>query len=85
MAYVVVVLAIINSGFLIAVWLGFMALREDLLACVETAVGDEVRKQDDRIEKRLAKGQGKPGTDEESLPVGIKSFDGVVVGKSIRR
>jgi len=71
MAYVVVVFAIINSAFLLAVWLGFMALREDLLVSVETAVQDEVRKQDDRIEKRLAKREGSPGTDEESLAMPI--------------
>ncbi len=86
MAYVVVVFAIINSAFLVAVWLGFMALREDLLVSVETAVVDEVRKQDDRIEKRVAKVQGKPENGEESLPVGIKSFDGQVeVGRPHRR
>jgi len=83
MDYVVVVFAIINSGFLIAVALGFMALREDLLTSVETAVGDEVRKQDDRIEKRLLKVQGKPGNDEEELAV--RHPDGIVAGSPFRR
>jgi len=83
MAYVVVVFAIINSAFLVAVALGFMALREDLLTSVETAVGDEVRKQDDRIEKRLAKREGSPETDEESLA--IPSDGRMVVGRPFRR
>jgi len=83
MAYVVVVFAIINSGFLVAVWLGFMALREDLLVSVETAVGDEVRKQDDRIEKRLAKREGNGGTDEE--PLAMPADGRVVVGRPHRR
>jgi len=83
MGYVVVVFAIINSGFLVAVWLGFMALREDLLTSVETAVGDEVRKQDDRIEKRLAKREGPVGTDEEPLAAPV---DGrMAAGRPYRR
>jgi len=51
----------------VAAALGFMALREDLMASVGTVVEDEVRRQDDRIEKRLAKREGSPGTDEELL------------------
>jgi len=83
MAYVVVVFAIINSAFLVAVALGFMALREDLLTSVETAVGDEVRKQDDRIEKRVAKREGPEGTAEESLA--IPSDGRMEVGRPYRR
>ena len=83
MAYVVVVFAIINSAFLVAVALGFMALREDLLTSVETAVGDEVRKQDDRIEKRVAKVQGSAETGEESLA--IPSDGRMVAGRPQRR
>lgn len=83
MAYVVVVFAIINSAFLVAVALGFMALREDLLTSVETAVGDEVRKQDDRIEKRVAKVQGPAANGEEALAA---PADGLIqVGRSYRR
>lgn len=85
MAYVVVVFAIINSAFLVAVALGFMALREDLLTSVETAVGDEVRKQDDRIEKRLAKVQGSAGTAEEDGVMHNVSPGPMEVGRPYRR
>jgi len=83
MAYVVVVFAIINSAMLLAVALGFFALREDLLVSVETAVGDEVRKQDDRIEKRVAKTPGKLANEEEELAV--RHPDGMVAGSPFRR
>lgn len=83
MAYVVVVFAIINSAMLLAVAIGFFTLREDLLISVETAVGDEVRKQDDRIEKRVAKGQGKPENGEE--PLALPADGRVEVGRPHRR
>jgi len=83
MAYVVVVFAIINSAVFIAVWLAFVALREDLLTSVGTVIEDEVRRQDDRIEKRVAKQQGKPGNDEEVLAL---PADGrMEVGRPYRR
>jgi len=84
MAYVVVVFAIVNSAFLVGVWLGFMSLREDLLVSVETAVGDEVRKQDDRIEKRLAKGKETLGNEGDS-PAPLDSRGIMQVGRPYRR
>lgn len=83
MGYVVVVFAIINSAFLVAVALGFFALREDLVTTVVTVIGDEVRKQDDRIEKRLAKPQGKPAIDGEDLA--LPSDGRMVAGRTYRR
>jgi len=55
MGYVVVVFAIINSAAMIAMGLLFAYVYRELPMYVSTAVSDEVRKQDDRIEKRLAK------------------------------
>jgi len=83
MAYVVVVFTIINSAALVWMALIVLALTQDLPTIVETAVQDEIRKQDDRIEKRLAKGQGKPATDEE--PLAIPSDGRMVVGRPYRR
>jgi len=83
MAYVVVVFAIINSAFLVAVALGFMALREDLLTSVGTVIQDEVRKQDDRIEKRVAKREGPAGIEEE--PLAIPSDGRMQAGRPHRR
>ena len=60
MAYVVVVFAIINSLALVYGTVILLNLKLDLMESVETAVQDEVRKQDDRIEKRLAKREGPP-------------------------
>lgn len=67
MGYVVVVFAIINSAFLVVFAIGFWYLHQDILASVGTVIQDEVRKQDDRIEKRLEKRQGKPPNEEEAL------------------
>jgi len=83
MGYVVVVFAIINSACLVAVMLGFLTLREDLLTSVGTVIEDEVRRQDDRIEKRLAKVQGKPEKDGEGLE--LPSDGRMEVGRPYRR
>jgi len=58
MAYVVVVFTIINSAAL--VWVAFILLGviQDLPAIVESAILEEIRKQDDRIEKRHQRAQG---------------------------
>ena len=83
MGYVVVVLAIINSAALVWLALIVLALTQDLPANVETAVQDEIRKQDDRIEKRVAKVQGARGNDEGAPPV---QPDGrIEVGRPLRR
>jgi len=83
MAYVVVAFAIINSAALILVALYLMELTRDIPTIVETVIVDEVRKQDDRIEKRVAKVQGKPETGEEALAM---VPDGrIAVGRPLRR
>jgi len=53
MGYVVVVFAIINTAALVAVGWYLRECWRDLPMYVSTAIQDEVRKQDDRIEKRL--------------------------------
>lgn len=58
MGYVVVVFAIINSLALVYATVILLNLKLDLMESVETAIQDEIRKQDDRIEKRLAKREG---------------------------
>lgn len=83
MAYVVVVFAIINSAAILVAWLGFIALRDELVTHVGTMIEDEVRRQDDRIEKRLAKGQGKPATDGDDLA--LPSDGRLEVGRPYRR
>jgi len=83
MGYVVVVMAIINSAALVAFALGFWYLRTDLSLSVGTVMQEEVRRQDDRIEKRLAKREGIPEIDEEPHPIGIN--DGLRSGRPYRR
>ena len=82
MAYVVVVFTIINSAALVAFGvLLFYAVR-DMPGWVETAIQDEVRKQDDRIEKRLAKREESPGSDQGTPVV---AMDGMRAGQPWRR
>jgi len=83
MGYVVVVFAIINSGFLLLVGMLLLNMRVDLVESVGTAIEDEVRKQDDRIEKRVAKVQGTRQNDEEERATGRP--DGLVAGSPFRR
>lgn len=83
MAYVVVVFTIINSAALVGFAIMLLIVVRELPMWVETAVQDEIRKQDDRIEKRVAKVQGTRPTDEESLEAPV---DGrMVVGRPYRR
>jgi len=79
MAYVVVVFAIINTLALAYAAIIVMGMREDILASVETVIQDEVRKQDDRIEKRQARAAG-PAEDAPPTPP-----DGLTVGQPYRR
>ena len=81
MGYVVVVFAIINAAALLAVGYYLRECWRELPEYVSTAIQDEVRKQDDRIEKRLAKAITPVGSDEG--PVSIK--DGIRAGVSVRR
>jgi len=81
MGYVVVVFCIINIAALAGVAYILWSLDRFLPQSVELAIQAEVRKQDDRIEKRLAKVQGNTaegnGTDVSQSPL--------VAGRSHRR
>jgi len=82
MGYVVVVFAIINAAALLGVGYFLRELWRDLPTYVGTAIQDEVRKQDDRIEKRLAKAIA-PVTSGEGTPV--TATDGMRPGVPYRR
>ena len=80
MAYVVVVLAMVNAAAIAGFTWWLVRLARDYPILVETVIQDEVRKQDDRIEKRLQRAQGQ----EQDAP----ATDGVSrlqVGKPVRR
>ena len=62
MAYVVVVFCMLNVLALGAVGYYLRECWRDLPTYVGTAIQDEVRKQDDRIEKRLAKREEAAGS-----------------------
>ena len=80
MGYVVVVFAIINSAALLAVGWYLRGIYRELPMYVGTAIGDEVRKQDDRIEKRLERRERPADEAPES------SRDGAMrVGQPYRR
>jgi len=82
MGYVVVVFAIINAAALLGVGYFLRELWRDLPNYVGTAIQDEVRKQDDRIEKRLAKAIA-PAGNGEGPPVA--ATDGMRAGVPWRR
>ena len=83
MAYVVVVFCIINGFALVWGALLLAGFLKDMPAIVETAIQDEVRKQDERIEKRAqrAKGQDQDmdGTDVANNSVRLEA------GRPLRR
>jgi len=82
MGYVVVVFCLMNTAALLAVGWYLRECWRDLPGYVGTAIQDEVRKQDDRIEKRLAKREGTVGEREGELP----QMDGAMVaGRRYRR
>jgi len=83
MGYVVVVFTIINSAALVGFALLLLYVVRDLPLWVGTGVQDEIRKQDDRIEKRLAKREGAAGSGEEELAT--RRPDGMVAGAPFRR
>ena len=83
MAYVVVVFCMLNALALGAVGYYLREMWRDLPEYVGTAIQDEVRKQDDRIEKRLARAIDKPETDPDAI--GTVSTDGLRVGQPFRR
>jgi len=76
MAYVVVVFAMINTAALLAVGWFLRDFMRDGPMFVARAIQEEVRKQDDRIEKRLQRAEGPARTDDgqEQLPTsGLRS------------
>jgi len=83
MEYVVVVFAILNSAALLAGVVGFWYLSQDLQTTVGTVIQEEVRRQDDRIEKRVAKREGTPANGDDELAV--RRPDGLVAGSPFRR
>jgi len=67
MGYVVVVFAIMNTAALVAVGWYLRELWTELPNFISTAIGDEVRKQDDRIEKRLERRDRPAGEAPETI------------------
>jgi len=84
MGYVVVVFCLINTAALLAVGWYLRECWRDLPNYVGTAIQDEVRKQDDRIEKRLAKREESPGSDAGTVS-NIGATDGMRAGQPWRR
>jgi len=64
MAYVVVVFAMINVMALGGMGWVLWRLRWDTMELIQSVIRDEVKKQDDRIEKRLERAQ-RPAEDIE--------------------
>jgi len=69
MGYLFTVVIILNTAALVAVGYYLRELWRELPMFVSTAVSDEVRKQDDRIEKRLAKLAEPRGNELEPTPI----------------
>jgi len=82
MGYLFTVVIIINTTALIAMGLLFAYVYRELPMYVATAVSDEVRKQDDRIEKRLSRASDAVGNDTGPEPTPIGSMR---VGQPYRR
>jgi len=83
MAYVVVVFCMLNALALGAVGWYLREWMRDLPMVVGAAIQDEVRKQDDRIEKRLAKRE-EAATNEPGIETNHDE-QGLVVGQPYRR
>jgi len=83
MGYVVVVFCLLNTAALAAVGWYLRECWRDLPTYVGTAIQDEVRKQDDRIEKRLAKRE-ESVTSEQGM-VSNGDVDGLRSGMPYRR
>ena len=67
MGYVVVVFAIINTAALVAAGWFLRDFIRDGPGFVERAIAEEIRKQDDRIEKRLERRERQPEDAPETL------------------
>ena len=77
MAYVVIVFCMFNTAALAGGAYILWSMYRDIPVMVQTAIQDEIRRQDDRIEKRQAKAEGAaresdgnagPGFRERMLP-----------------
>ena len=68
MGYVVVVFCMINALALGAVGWYLRECWRELPMYVSTAIQDEIRKQDDRIEKRVTKAREAQGNEEGMVP-----------------
>jgi hypothetical protein len=82
MGYVVVVCTLINTAALVAVGWYLRICWRELPMYVSSAISDEVRKQDDRIEKRLAKSSEPTGNEVISPRTEI---EGIRAGVPMRR
>ena len=83
MDYVVVVFAMINAAAIGGFTWWLVRLGREYPIIVETVIQDEVRKQDDRMEKRVARAQGQS---EDSKPTEYSEDGvGVVAGRPMRR
>ncbi len=80
MGYLFTVLTLINLAAILAVGYYLRGMYLDLPGMVETVIQSEVKKQDDRIEKRLSRAEG-PREDTVETP-----GDGrLTVGQPFRR
>ena len=84
MAYVVVVFAIINTAAIGAMAWWLMHLYKDFPTMVEAVIQDEVRRQDDRIEKRAQRASG-PAEDAVPTAVDGQRPSRVEAGRPTRR
>lgn len=82
MGYVVVVFAIINTAALVGIGFFLWGIAHDYPAMVQRAIQDEVRRQDDRIEKRQAKVVRTP---EEDDGIVSGALPGILPGRPVRR
>jgi len=84
MGYVVVVLAIINTAALVAMGVVLFYITKDMPGWVETAIQDEVRRQDDRIEKRAQRASGQ---EADMVPTAVDGLSSTRVraGQPTRR
>jgi len=83
MAYVVVVFCLLNTLALGAVGWYLRECWRELPTYVGTAIQDEIRKQDDRIEKRLAKRE-EAAESEQGIETNHDG-QGLKVGQPFRR
>lgn len=81
--YLFTVLTILNVAALVAVGWFLMGATAALAMTVEAAISEEVRKQDDRIEKRLQRAQGPAEDAPQTQADGVQAK--VLAGRPTRR